>query len=116
MNDAGGFFGTALQAAASQRHLEAAGTVPEHGANPNNASRGHYGTALAAAVALKFDEIVSPLIAKGVDHQIVDDHSWSAATWSTLRDWRATEVSLESNGYCESPSSNKITLVKRLVR
>lgn len=100
----GGFFGTALQAAASQGNLEAVETLLEHGADPNIVYNGHYGTALAAAIALKFDKVVSLLIPKMANPRIVDDHGWSAKTWSVLQDWTPPNASLEINEQCRSPS------------
>jgi ankyrin repeat protein len=100
----GGFFGTALQAAASMNHLEAVKTLLDSGANPNMTSAGYYGSALAAATALGFKEIIQALANKGARDDCSDSDGWSARTWRTLLspDPRSGIV-LE--GECKAPSA-----------
>ncbi|KAI4688370.1 hypothetical protein J4E81_007966 [Alternaria sp. BMP 2799] len=97
-----GFFGTALQAAVSQNHLEAVDVLLENGANPNTASAGYYGSALAAATVLGLEAIIRALVSNGARYDCFDEHGWSARTWQSLKSTEAIRaMSLE--GECRSP-------------
>jgi ankyrin repeat protein len=84
VNVRSGFFGTALQAAASQGHTDAVNVLLENGANPQIAAAGHYGSAVAATVALNFGDILQTLLDKGADLFATDEHGWNAVAWGVL--------------------------------
>lgn len=107
VNELGGFFGTALQAASSQDNLEAVNALLEDGADPNTAPAGHYGTALAAATALKFNEIVQAVLNKGAKYDSIDEHGWSANSWCTLLHWVPPDARLQEplDKACKMPSA-----------
>jgi ankyrin repeat protein len=104
VNATGGFFGTGLQAAAPQGHLEAMETLLEHGADPNVVWNGHCGTALASDIGLKLDKVTLLLIQNRAGSKIVNDHGWSPKTWTVLQDWIPPNASLEINQQYKLPS------------
>jgi hypothetical protein len=111
VNQREGFFGTPLQAAASQGHYEAVKFLLKNHADPNAASIGHYGTALGAAAALKFNDIIQSLLDNGAKHDFLDDHGWSANTWCILHKWTASDPRLQESlgAYCGSPGAWSLT-------
>ncbi|KAM3533326.1 hypothetical protein MY4038_003446 [Beauveria bassiana] len=66
VNSRSGFFGTALQAASYQGHLDTVKVLLEYGARVNEQG-GHYGNALQAASIAGHEAIVRRLIQEGAD-------------------------------------------------
>jgi ankyrin repeat protein len=107
VNKIGGFFGTALQAAASQGHIEAVKLLLENGACTNLAPAGHYGSPLAAAVALNLGHVARALLNHSADSLARDDHGWDARDWSSLyrRDMVYTLNETEMYTSCAPPAA-----------
>jgi ankyrin repeat protein len=73
----GGFYGTALQAAAARGHEKIVQLCLEHGADVNTVS-GFFGTALQGAAAGGHEKIMRILLERGVDVNIVGGHYGTA--------------------------------------
>ena len=106
VNAKNGFFGTALQAGASQGHIEAVKVLLDRGADPNSAPAGHYGSALAAATALNFGDVIEALLEGGANRLAQDQHGWDVRAWTAL--YRRQDEA-EPPTPCLAPSAWSVT-------